>query len=575
MTDDLKELLSFHPNHLAWPVPDQLLTRVSESDALLWLTRRKQRIIESEQDPLAKGYIPDIWQAVDKNIAELRRLFPKGVVKILVFGGNRSSKTRKASNYVMTDLARSEGRRWWCCDSTEAMSRTNQMRLLHEQLPVEWRGVERDDVTDMRYTIADGFPKNMFVTPNKGECSFKFYSMDIGNLPGPELDGIWADELIPLEWVQTLVYRLVNRNGIFLITFTPELGWNETFGHFFEGAQMIEEQDAPLLPKHDEDGRQIGYEKMPRVMQCADPTARILFFWTQDNPFGNYESLVRELRTKSREEIRIRAYGLCSKAHTCAFPRFNETWHVRDWSWFNGVTKQFKRMIRVHLVDPCDGRNWFMIWVAIPSPKKWIIYREWPSHGHPKAYIEGVGHVGPWATSGAAADGVKGPAQQSFGFGLETYRDEILRVEQGETILARYIDSRYATSSRTDRESVTTLQEQLTDVGIDFLTMTPGKGRIIGFDKNDGSVDLINSALYFDPDTPMGEWSKELGRLNEPQLIVLDTCPNTIYALKNWTGKDGQKGACKDPIDVIRGLFLSDVDFATGDEYAFRGGGVG
>jgi len=85
---------------------------------------------------------------------------------------------------------------------------------------------------------------------------------------------------------------------------------------------------------------------------------------------------------------------------------------------------------------------------------------------------------------------------------------------------------------------------------------------------------MINSALFYDIDTPVGKWSKKLGRLNEPQLLVVETCPNMIDALENWTGEDGQKGARKDPIDVIRGMFLSQINFIGADQYVFKGGGI-
>jgi hypothetical protein len=569
MTTELDTLLSFEPNHLAWPVPPKLLDRLPEKEALVYLKNRQDRITLAEADPLKHGYIPKMWRLVDEQIADMRAKFPKGVIKIIIWGGNRSSKTRKASNYVLNDI-QADGRRWWCCDSTEAMARTNQMRLLWEQMPSEWKNLERGQITDMRYSVSDGFPKNHFVCPNKSEVSFKFYSMDVSNLPGPELDGIWCDELVPLVWVQTLVYRLVNRNGILLITFTPELGWNETIGHFYEGAQVIQEREAPLLPLYDENGTQIGHEKVPRIMQCSDPTARIIYFHTDDNPFGNYPSLVQELKGKSREEILVRAYGVCSKSHQAAFPLFNERAHVITPAEFAAILKQHPKTMRVQLVDPCDGRNWFMIWVAIPYPDKWIIYREWPSHGHTKAYVEGVGMPGPWAVSGAAADGVKGPAQASWGFSLQAYVDEIKRVEGEEVIDARYIDSRYATARRTEYERVTTLQEQIAEVGMDFLAMTP-ESKILG--AKDGSIDMINSALYYDVETPIGEYSAKLGRLNEPQLLVVDTCPNTIYSLGHWTGVDGQKGACKDPVDDVRGLFLSAINFADENMYAWQNGG--
>ena len=121
---------------------------------------------------------------------------------------------------------------------------------------------------------------------------------------------------------------------------------------------------------------------------------------------------------------------------------------------------------------------------------------------------------------------------------------------------------------------MTTLIEQLGEAGMDFLAMVAGKGRIIATDNNDGSVDMINSALYYDLNTPLGKWSTELGRLNEPQLQVLETCPNVIYALEHWTGQDGQKGACKDPVDCVRGMFLTSVNFVGQSQYRWSGGGI-
>jgi hypothetical protein len=574
VTEELTSLLEFRPTHLAWPIPPNVVERVGVDDALLYLRNRKSEIVKSELDPLRCGYEPHIWRAVRDNIKDLRQQYPAGVIKIILWGGNRSSKTRFGANFVNRDCAEKPGRHWWCCDSTEAMSRTNQMRLLHEQMPPEWKNLPRNKITDLSYNLSDGYPKNRYVCPNRSEVDFKFYSMDISNLPGPELDGIWADELIPLVWVKTCIFRLTNRNGIFLVTFTPELGWNETIGYFHEGSQVIKEVEAPLLPKFDEDGKQIGYEMVPRVAQCQDPMARIIYFHTSDNPYGNYPALRQELKNKGREEILIRAYGVCSKSHSAAFPMFNRAAHVITTAQFAAVLKQFPKAERYHLVDPCDGRMWFWIHVLCPSPNKWIIYREFPSHGHTKAYIQGIGMPGPWALTGAAADGVKGPAQDSKGFSLERYKDEIEHQEGGENIIARYIDSRYATSPRIGATAVTSLIEQIAEVGMEFQTMVPGKGRIIGTEINDGSIDLINSGLAYDVETPLGKWSAELGRLNEPQLQIVETCPNVIYALQNWTGKDGQKGACKDPVDCVRGLFLTSVNYCGEEQNRFIGGGI-
>jgi hypothetical protein len=195
--------------------------------------------------------------------------------------------------------------------------------------------------------------------------------------------------------------------------------------------------------------------------------------------------------------------------------------------------------------------------VACPFPLKWIIYREFPSYGHPDAYIPGVGDLGPWAELGEPHDGKQGPAQKNRGFSLERYKKEIGRLEGAEVIMERWMDARYANSPVAQREGTTTLIEQMQELGMDYRAMV-SEGRILNV--QDGSIDMINSALYYDVGVGVGKWSEELGRVNEPQLIVLDRCPNTIFALKNWTGLDGTSGACKDPIDCLRGMFLSSVE---------------
>ena len=80
---------------------------------------------------------------------------------------------------------------------------------------------------------------------------------------------------------------------------------------------------------------------------------------------------------------------------------------------------------------------------------------------------------------------------------------------------------------------------------------------------------MINSALYYDLKTPLGQFSAEFGRLNAPKLQVVETCPNTIYSLKTWTGKDGGRGSSKDPIDTIRMLFLSEVGYLPESAYTW------
>jgi hypothetical protein len=309
----------------------------------------------------------------------------------------------------------------------------------------------------------------------------------------------------------------------------------------------------------------IGYETVPRVQENLNALingqrtkAAIVYFHTKDNPFGNYPSMRETLEGASREKILIRAYGVPTKATGTQFPLFKDNVHVVSLNFFREVEKL--GVTRYRLVDPTpgnrnSGRNWFILWLAVARNGWRYYYREWPSHTHSGAYVPGIGDMGPWAVPGRAHDGEKGPAQAALGWSLTRYRDEMLRMEgatagcaeskkeelriktEPEVIFESWMDSRHGNAPvNTDDES-TTLIEQMDKLGMRFRA-TPGKDI-------EGGIEMINSALYYDVAEPVSP-------VNAPEMYVVETCPNLIYALKNWTGRDGQHGATKDPIDLVR-----------------------
>lgn len=96
--------------------------------------------------------------------------------------------------------------------------------------------------------------------------------------------------------------------------------------------------------------------------------------------------------------------------------------------------------------------------------------------------------------------------------------------------------------------------EELSDLGMDFLAAPSEKMIDSGRGGGDGSLRMINDKLFYDA-------KRKIDHTNQPHLFVVETCPNTIYALKEWTGKDGQHGACKDPIDCLRMFVLSGSEY--------------
>jgi hypothetical protein len=121
-------------------------------------------------------------------------------------------------------------------------------------------------------------------------------------------------------------------------------------------------------------------------------------------------------------------------------------------------------------------------------------------------------------------------------------------------IYERWIDARYGNARRTQEEASSTLIEDLEDAGMRFLAAPSEQTIDGGRGGGKGSLRMINDLLYYDTARPVDA-------TNEPRLYVCESCPNTIYALKEWTGIDGQHGASKDPIDCLRMLVLSDVGY--------------
>jgi hypothetical protein len=347
------------------------------------------------------------------------------------------------------------------------------------------------------------------------------------------------------------------------------------------------EVDAPLLPVRGRDGEASGkFEKVPRIKRAGsgsdgDLRANIVYFHITDNPYYGWEARKKGenktgpdrfydlLKGSPREKILSRAYGILVTGAAQQFPMFREAVHVFRHTELPPDTGKNKFQERIgiatnyQVIDPCSGRNWAMIWVRVTRDDRWFVYREFPSHSHPGAYIRGIGDPGPWATpSSDKMDGDQGPAQNPFGFGLARYIAEIREAEGEEEVFERWMDSRYGASPTVQMEGNTTLIEQMDALGMSFLAAS-GKSIREG-------IDLINDRLYYDEATPIGEFSKDLARLNVPRLMVSANCPNVIFALKEWTGKDGEHGACKDFIDLLRYALLAQLSYIGEESYCWR-----
>ncbi len=441
--------------------------RMHPSAIMEALDHRTAMIEDERRDPYRHGYEPAIWRETDWRLAEMRLECPGDPIILAVLGGNGSGKSYYGASRF--DMALVENEDWLCWQHSldEDSSCEVPQRIIYSYLPEEYRTekgkLKKTAQTKLSYNKVNGFTDNTFGLENGSRAVFKFYGGgDVNALEGPRPDFVWADEMVPVDWVEGSCRRLVTKagqthriipklrelvkqrreiirthhgvadgimqqmlddlwrtglrpllpklmQGVCLVTFTPKNGYTQTVSMLTAKARTLEECTAELLPRLRE-GVLVGYEKVPRVqlnLSEERPTV-IVYFHIYDNPFGgNWDSQKRTLAKLPRSERLWQAYGVATKIAGAALPRFSMSAHVRPLSHLPKVGTWY------HVVDPCtDGRNWFMIWAKvcpnpIGPPLVWVA-REWPQEGD-WITAGNVGNPGPWAVlrTASKADGRK------------------------------------------------------------------------------------------------------------------------------------------------------------------------
>ena len=437
----------------------------------------QEAVRKEQQDPLRYGWEPPIWQIcdallgfdwVDEAWAETVRTqlgFEQPVRVLLILGGNRGGKTEYSMKRAQKVLNLNEHARAWLLHQKRQMSVDYHHSGMWRYMPSELRGKDRKErVVYISYKQKTGFSEDKFVLPNGSDCSFLNYSMDRDTaIEGGEVDLYCADELIPPDWVETLHYRIATRQGRGVVTFTPVNGYTATVGLFCDGAEVVLDEPAFLVPRDggepdipralgfeseaemnaahqdkrwsrphpffDESGALLPersvpagrkFERAPRILKSVDSRLAVVHFHSYDNPYGNPYEVARTLLTKPDAMRLERFYGVANKTVSARFPKFNRTVHVLD---ADSIPAEGTNYL---IIDPAKGRNFFMTWFRVVGQTVYL-YREWPSQTYP---IPGQGVCGPWALpDGKKLDGKAGPAQNPFGFGLIDYVEEIARLE--------------------------------------------------------------------------------------------------------------------------------------------------
>lgn len=544
-----RKLTIEHPVHGRLPRPATVAAAIRNAGLeqfVAWLQRREAAIRAMESDPLSYGWeasvdakpqgMPDDWRPM---WADAERLLAEST-DLLVMGGNRSSKSEWAAKQV--GKAMSKHRRGdrgkppsvWCLAYSEETSKRDQQPYVWKYLPNVWKDAKSKGIT---YNERAKFSGNYFVSPNAGECWFKFYKQDPTSLEGGQIDLAWADELIPVEQLVTLRGRTVDRHGKIIVTFTPIYGWNSTVADYVTGAKVEEYCDCPLFPTEQLwPGLPVG--KVPYIMRCLDSSRAVIFFQPRWNPWIDYQSLVQLWQHRGRVNILIRLHGVTTKTTGGKFPKFGRVNIVpADRIPSSGCD--------YHFLDFAWQRPWAQVWIRVKrvADRRFVyVVRDWPDKASFGEWVE---------PSDEKKDGKKGPAQNPIGYGTREYASLARQVESDAKlrVFERYGDPRSgAASAVTEDHGGTDLISMMAEHDV-FIT--PAKGVNIS-----EGINILNDWLDYDEERPVDA-------MNQPSLYISEACEQVIDCLRMWTGGDGEKGAAKDFIDLLRYAATADVDELT------------
>jgi phage terminase large subunit-like protein len=499
------------------------------------LNLREDKILAEKLDPYRHGFDLPHWKEADELLKENN--------EVLILGGNRASKTEWAAKRVVQTLINKPDARVWCLHTTNQSSIQMQQNVIYKYLPSEYKELKKNKVQNVQYTQKNGFSDNTFILPNKSQCFFMNYAQKRDVIEGGEVDLIWCDELVPLDWIETLRYRVVTRSGKLIVTFTPITGYSSVVKEFVSGSKILEHKPSPLLPDTiNVTGCPRG--TMPYKAKSHVRPAAVMWFHSELNPYNPFEQLKKTLMGKKSYEIKIRAYGWADNISGSQFPRFNPQSSVIKKEQVPNEGTNYM------VVDPAGARNWFMLWMRVAEDGSMYVYREFPDSSE-----------GEWALPSAEPDGKAGTAQRSgAGRSLADYKALILSLEDGEDIWERYIDPRAGGSKTITDDGGITLIEMLDDGDVP-MHFQPSAGVRI-----EQGVALINDGFAYD-------MNYEVSPLNKPKLYISEDCQNLIYCLKEWTGQDGEKGATKDPIDCLRYLMVMNPEHNNNNSLKGYGGG--
>ena len=242
-------------------------------------------------------------------------------------------------------------------------------------MPREFKKKTKSIEGYINYSMQNGFTGSSFIFPDtRTRVDFKTYTQfsnnqtilegfEFGFRSGENLNiGTWLDEYLGDDaLINTLRFRLATRNSKMLIAFTPINGYTPFIAEYLKGSETLKTRRAELLNR-----------ELPVQQYSPKRDASVVYLHSDENPFGGYSRIAKDLRDRPEEEILVRAYGVPVKSVTSLLPLFNTEVNVlgeeknKYGMSFPDISDKSK-FTCYQVVDPAGARNFTAIWAACRS----------------------------------------------------------------------------------------------------------------------------------------------------------------------------------------------------------------
>lgn len=529
-------MIDFTHHPLLQPPTDEEIIRLTETkegsqELLRWHKSHEEAIVSAANEPLKHGFDLDGWNRIKWGMSNYN--------EVLALGGNRSGKTTGCAKIVMQAVTESTDGHIVCFSQNEDTSIKVQQAAIWEMMPREFKKKTKGIEGYINFSMQNGFTAKSFIFPDtRTRVDFKTYTQFSNNqsiLEGFEFGfskptgfnvGAWLDEYLgDATLVDTLRFRLATRDSSMLIGFTPIDGYTPFIGDYAKGAETLETREAELL----------NNRKLPVKQYSPNRDAAIIYLHSDENPFGGYDRIKKDLRGRSDEQILVRAYGYPVRSITALLPKFSTTVNVltdepNKYGQKLPDIRDRRRYTIYQVVDPAGARNFVSLWAAVDAQGYVYIVKEWPDRDS----------YGEWATFGDPK-WKYGPASKKIGYDVKGYAELFKEIEQDMGVVAheRIGDSRYFAR---ENENNVDLFQSFSDYDMDFV---PSSGMM----EKDGIVALDEWFEYNE--------DGDIDLANRPRCYISSECGNLIDSLINYQSNGKADEALKDFFDLIRYLRMA------------------